>query len=190
MADLDKLLNMLAPQKLCRYDFEVDEAYKKFPLDEPRIATFPEFQELLGRYYGHLTRAVYHCGGITFDGEDTEPRAMDLVEHAFERGRVEAFDRASTGCDGGLLEVLRKVGEAFKKVVFGACVREALRQTVDMKDWSDREALAAAYLEKFRHVLPRDVAFTSPMILATRIEETIRAHVQAQPLLAKLPAQK
>jgi len=189
MADLNGLLERLNPQRFVRLEFEVDDAYKKFPLDEPTVDTFPEFQKLLGRYYGHLTRAVYHCDVVP-EKEDAEALAMDLVERAFEGGRVEAFNRSKSGYNGALPIVLQKVGDAFKKLMLSQWLYEALRRSLDMEDWSEREALAAAYLERFRHVLPQDMASTSPMILATRLEDVFRAHLQAQPLLAKLFSQK
>ena len=84
MADLNGLLERLDPQRFVRLEFEVEDAYKKFPLDEPKVDTFPEFQKLLGRYYGHLTRAGYHCGDAEFDEEYLRDMGMDLVERVFE----------------------------------------------------------------------------------------------------------
>lgn len=191
MVDLDGLLKRLGPERLVRLQFEVDNAYKTFPLAEPKVDTFPEFQELLGRYYGHLLRgAVHHCGNVELDEEELRERGMHLVERVSEGGRVEAFNRAKSGRDGGLPIVLQKMGDAFKKATLDGWIVEALRQTIDREDWNEREALAAAYLERFRHLLSPELASASPAFLATRLEEIIAAHVQAQPLLGKLPAQR
>lgn len=188
MADLDRLLRMLSPAKLCEMDFEVDDAYKRFPLDSVLVDTFPEFQRLLGRYYRHLWRAVYGCD-VSPDTEDAEALVTQLVERVFEGGRIEAFGRASSGRDGGLPEVLQKVAQAFKEHVFEAYLRQGLGQTVDLQDWEDREKLMRAYVKKYGHLLPSNVDSVLPAILAAHPKDILRAHVHVQQLLNKLPSQ-
>lgn len=187
MANLEGLLEKLEPRRLVEFDFDVEAAYKSFPLDEPTVDTYPEFVRLLGRYYGHLTRAVHHCD-VDFGSDEVEPRAEDLVERTL--GREEAFERASTGRDGGLFSVLMAVGDHFKKTILSRYVEESLRQTVDMEDWEDRAALMKGYLERFAGLLPGNLATTSPEILATRIEEVIKDHVKVQQGLHRLPGQR
>jgi len=189
MVDVIGLLGQLGPERIARLDFEVEVAYKEFPIDSSLIETYPEFEELLGRFHQQLERAVHDCD-IVHDKEDSEAFAMGIVEHAFGGGRVEAYGRASAGVDGGLPGVLRALADNFKADLLKKWVSESLRRTIDTENWEEREQLAAAYLETFGHVLPREVATTSPMMLATRLEETLKAHVQAQGLIHKLPGQK
>jgi len=189
MADLQKFLEMCEPSRLAYLDFDVDAACRSFPLDGPVVKTYPEFQRLLGRYYQHLTCAVCRCD-VALDEEWLEGTALDVVERAFKGGRVEAFDRASSGREGGLPGVLKTIAEHLKKELRERRFSAALRECVDMADWDDRRRLAAAYLKKFRHVLPPDFDHASPLLLATRLREVLWEHVQAQQLIGKLPTRQ
>lgn len=187
MSKLDTLLGRLDAAELARLEFEVDSAYKTFPLTKSTVETYPAFEKLVGRYYRHLLQCVHHCGGLEDHAKFLRDLALHVAENAFKGGRVEAFRGANQGIDGGVHEVLQRIGDDYKTRILDAHVDESLRQTIDMEDWAARERLAAAYLKRFGHLVQ---AHTSALMLAGDIKGLFVTHMQIQGPLRRSLAQK
>ncbi len=164
MAEFEAVFKLFESEYLAEEVFKAESAYKSFPLEGWNVDTFKEFESLVNGFSGHLFQSLYNMEVSAEEAEDLGPQ---LLKKAFPNPG-DAFRKVKGSYEGGLLGVLKKIALSYQAEEY---VKKALSSPgVDIENWDERIALAAAYINKFRSSLPSDTVPASPEMLARRPE--------------------
>jgi len=117
-----------------------DDARARYALERNRAATFPEFTDVITRYY------IYHYStcvapGATLAVAQARSEVKRLLEGRLRRGEgdiVTYFVRARDGTDGGLRVILDTIAEGLKAQAVANYVRDVFDCHVEPQCFEDK----------------------------------------------------
>ena len=179
MANMDKILEKLAPEVIARFvGIPHDLARESYRLSSLVVGSFDEFKKEVTKYYQYQFGLI--MGGAHIPVDFAEGFAFMILESAYGSmgGLSGAYHIASTGIDGGMKDILDTLYKQIKKQQIDLYTEYIIRAHVDVLDWDDKTELMRQYLNKFRHSLPRTFAMKAPEWLAANYADVIKQHVK------------
>ena len=115
------------------------------------------------------------------DWKDIAPEANVLLESAFARegGRSEALHLSKTGLKGGMMYVLSRMVEEYRRQRQKEYVDAIVAEAVDPLDWGSRVALVQEFLTSHGQALAPDLASQPAARYVDKFPELLRAYVAA-----------
>ena len=115
------------------------------------------------------------------DWKDVAPEANTLLESAFARegGRSEALYLSKTGLKGGVMYVLSRMTEQYRRQRQKEYVDAVVAEAVDPLDWDSRVALVQEFLTSHGQMLAPDLASQPAARYVDTFPELLQAYVAA-----------
>lgn len=141
------------------------------------VQDYEEFKREIQRYYEYHSRTWMEVdsGALILGqggGSGTAlSRASELTS-----GHAQAFKRAKTGRNGGLLGVINEIAENFKKVAIQQYVDSVLKNSINPLDFYTKVDFMEEYLRRYGVLLSGEEHMTA-YEMAADIEGVINRHV-------------
>jgi hypothetical protein len=175
---LDRLLEKIDPSRtLNAVSSRVDDAVNSFPMTEGAITGWDRFEQVLSKFARHVENKVLHIRA------DFPPSVYDLVrcEKLLEKeygdqGRKVAFEMASTGVQGGLYEVLKKIASHLAHDYAQNQISALVDRFWNDLSMNERFAVMDEYAEKFGQFLPKSYLEGSRVFLKINSIKVLEEH--------------
>lgn len=176
MADLNGILTGLDETVIAQeIELKVDMALKNFPVSSPIVSDYPEAEEITARFYQYVMSTMF---GATVSDTLARGFVSLFLSRAYPAGIDDAADVATTGVQGGILDLLRKVAEGIKKQLVQQYTGGTISAGVNLASWDDRVNLMESYVNQFASNVPASARRKTAMELASHAEEMIASHMQ------------
>ena len=179
-AALDALLAEINAEALANsVGLPIDAARAAYALNEVIVDSYDVFQETVSAFYLSLVRRAGLA--VPAGSETIEAEARDLVERAFrdKGGWNAAWAEARHGIHGGMRFILDAMTEQYKTEQQAKRVSRALKAVLDPLDWDARVEFMAAFMDRLRLHLPREIMDQPPARFAYHYEPIVRTYVRS-----------
>lgn len=177
---LDNLLEQIAPERTFEQaSTRADTAFNSFHFPSGRIARPEEFADLMGRFLHHVEMIVLGVRepvdvAISYQWQRC---AMLLIQAFGPSGDKTAFSLAHGGAEGGLYGILKTVARLVADQYARRVISARVLGYLNGLSADERLRASAEYLEKWGHLLPRDVTEVG----ATRIHALFHRVLEEHP---------
>lgn len=179
---LESLLINISPEEtIDKTQAAADNALNSFSIDSANINTFDEFKELMAEFYCLVESNIIG---------QKKPRQMYLSidwgrcsillsnKYGKHRGDWAAFNIAKTGVEGGLYAVLKYVAKALAQQFTANWIGVRIGEFWDNLSHEERLAVPMEYLEKYRHILPKEILEQNPSLFVANFYRFLEYHPQ------------
>ena len=176
MPNLDRILESADERVVAKeVELRVDMALKRFPVPSPVVASYPEAEKLAADFYRFAMKDMF---GATISEQYARGFVSLLVKQVYPAGIADAADISMTGIQGGVLNLLQKIGDSIKKQLVNQWISGAISEGVDLSSWDERVKLMETYLSRFGGNVPSNSIRRTAQELAGNAEEVIQNHLQ------------
>ena len=175
---LDRLLEQIDPCRVMNeVSLRVDDAINRFAFTEGSINDYDRFEQVLSTFVRHLENQVLRLPS------DFTPTSYDwttcvrLLEREYgHQDHKVAFEMASTGVDGGLYEVLKKVAKHLSQDYSQNEISARVHGFWNSLSMDDQFAVIDEYAEKFSRFLPTSYIEGSAVFLKMNFTKVLEEH--------------
>ena len=158
-----------------------DEARMQYHLHSNTVASFEEFDQIIGDYYNqHFTACISH-GGRLSDSEASS-RAKELIEQEYRRRNgdiVAAYNDGHDGTSGGMRGVLDTIAEGLKAESVERYIRDLFDRYATPNSWKQRLEIIRQFIDQCGVLLGSSIQADQPERYARDYQELIRSYVEA-----------
>jgi len=175
---LEKLLREIEPLPDLA-SAEVSRALNSFPLDRAVVSDYDTFCECLTRFHCHAESCLLRCRrkrAVSYEHDLSQCDGFLRPVLGKKHALAAAFELANTGKKGGMLGVLRALGEAMADWYAGnwisakvSCYLKSQPHEAKLKDMD-------AYLEKYGRLYPGELTERGGIRLRFEFEDVLRIH--------------
>jgi len=158
-----------------------DEARMQYHLHANTVASFEEFDQIIGDYYNqHFTACISH-GGRLSDSEASS-RAKEVIEQEYRRRNLDivaAYNDAHDGTSGGMRAVLDTIAEGLKAESLERYIRDVFDRYVTPNSWEQKVEILRQFIAQCGVPLGSSIQADQPERYARNYQELIRSYVEA-----------
>lgn len=157
---LDELIAAIDPEKtLDVMDERLDEALRTFDYPGGSVPDYKAFKDCIARFYWHVDSILLGLyDRLPKDMERHRGQATRMLMKAWgPDGDKAAANMAIYGVEGGLRRVLQTIAEELAKEYKENRVSGTVHDFLDGLSIDEKIAAAHEYVQKYGHLLPRDV---------------------------------
>jgi len=181
MNTIEYILQALDERNLARrIGIKHDEARMRFPLNSNTVASFDEFNRVIGAYYSHHFSQCVAPGG-TLDPYEARVRAKEALEKEYRRRDgdiVTAFNDAHEGTNGGMRVILDVIAQALRTESLDRFIREIFETHVAPNSWETKVEIIRQFIERCGVDLSTSLRTDQPERYAHEHQVLIKAYVE------------
>jgi len=181
MATIDRILEELDETYITRnITRRHDEARLQYRLNSITVSSDAEFDDIIADYYNHhFSHAI--APGSTLPRSEAAGRAKEIIEREYRRlnrDRLNAYDDAKTGNNGGMRAMLDMIMEHMKAEAVERHIRDVIDRYVAPSSFDEQ-------VEIIRQLIPKSGAerhldATYPERYARNYEDLIRGIAESR----------
>lgn len=181
MSQLDELLDRIDPRKTIDHgNVLLDKALNSYSFAKSQVDNNDEFMKVCGDFYWHVESTLLDLGpSVSPNDKMKQSFALNLLIDIFGRQNTDtAYRIASSGVEGGLFGVLRKMGEAMAKKHVDTQIAVEVSEFISrlMKNLPEYHATAREYAQKYGHLLPREALEDNAIYIAINFGKILNSH--------------
>jgi len=177
---IDSLLAALEEQEISRrVGQHHDEARIRYPLRKNTVETFDEFSDILGDYCAfHFAQCVAKGGRLS--PAEAAGKAMGILDRQYRRrggDRMDAFDDALRGTNGGLRSILDVICEDLKAESVEHYILDVFQRHVAPNKWEAKVEFVRKFISRHGASLGASIHADQPERYAQNYLDLVRAYV-------------
>jgi hypothetical protein len=178
MNELERILRALDERELARaVGKKHDDARSRYPLGNPAINDYADFERIIGDYYAYHFSACVGAGAKLPDYE-AKQRAKQILEEEYrQQGQSinHACEDAMHGVNGGIRRVVDLLCEALKRENQANYIEQIFDTYVAPNSFDQKLELIRQLIQRFATILPRSVVEGRPEQYAHNYKQLVRA---------------
>jgi len=179
---LDELIESIRPERThLENEKRAAEAFNSFPIQDARASDWSSFRDCTTRFYRHVSSAILGVRGTLPPFEDLEfGRVCGILMKEFgPDGEKAAANMAIHGVEGGLTQVLKVIARRLVEEYSENEVRARISARWNALTVDQKMAWSTEYLEKYEHLLPRDLTEGGAARLRALLPRYLEKHPEA-----------
>jgi len=157
-----------------RIHVPIDNARGSYRLDKSVVSNYDEFLAVVTSYYNHVMRRLGIICGST-NSSDVTSEAIDKVSEAYrgDGGFSAAVNQGIVGTDGGMLTVLDRITDFFKRDTEQKYINGVFKRAIDSRVLAERVNIVKAILARLASILPEEYGEEDPTAYADNHEKLL-----------------
>jgi hypothetical protein len=156
-----------------------DEARLKFRLSRNVVTSWPEFEDIVGRYVSHHFAQCVATGG-EMSPTEAKGRAKEIIEREYRRRHADlmtAFNDAHDGTNGGMRALLDIIADGMKFEAVERHIRDVFDRHVAPNSWGAKVEIIKQLIAHLQPQMTSSIQADQPERYAQNYSELIRAYV-------------